>query len=56
MSTPSEQRAHDSGKASEEERRRIFARATPLPPVEETMFDDLTEEQDRIFWETINNA
>lgn len=56
MSTAREQHAHDSGKASEDERQRVFARAKPLPPVEETRFDDLTEEQDRIFWETINNA
>lgn len=56
VSNPSEKPGQVPGKASEDERQRIFARAKPLPPVEETRFEDLTEEQDRIFWETINNA
>lgn len=56
MSKSSENCGQAPGKASEAERERIFAKANPLPPVEETIFDDLTDEQDRIFWETITNA
>ena len=56
MSTPSERHAPTSGTAAEDERKRILASATRLPPIEDTVFDDLTDEQDRVFWETINSA
>jgi hypothetical protein len=34
----------------------ILRRARPLPPIEETVIDDLTEEEGRIFWEAITSA
>ena len=56
VSEPRGDRGQAPARASEAERERILARAKPLPPVEETIFDDLTDEQDRIFWETITSA
>jgi hypothetical protein len=34
----------------------ILRRARPLPPVEETVIEDLTEEEERVFWEAITSA
>lgn len=56
VSTPNEQRAAGPGKAPEDARRAILDRARPLPPVEETMIDDLTDDEARIFLETILEA
>lgn len=56
MSTPNEQRASDPGKAPQDIRRAILDGARPLPPVEETMINDLTDDEARIFFETILDA
>jgi hypothetical protein len=37
-------------------REEILHRARPLPPVEETVIDDLTAEEERVFWEAITSA
>jgi hypothetical protein len=37
-------------------REEVLRRARPLPPVEETVIDDLTEEEERVFWEAITSA
>lgn len=34
----------------------ILRQARPLPPVEETVIDDLTEDEERAFWEAITTA
>ena len=34
----------------------VLQRARPLPPLEESVIEDLTEDEDRIFWETIRTA
>jgi hypothetical protein len=31
-------------------------RARPLPPVEDSVIENLTEDEERIFWETIIHA
>lgn len=34
----------------------VLQRARPLPPLEESVIEDLTEDEDRVFWETIRTA
>jgi hypothetical protein len=34
----------------------ILQRARPLPPVDDTVIEDLTEEEERVFWEAITSA
>ncbi len=44
------------GESLEESVADILAAARPLPPLDEMVIDDLTEEEDRVFLETIFNA
>jgi hypothetical protein len=34
----------------------ILRRAKPLPPLEDSVIEDLTEDEARIFWQTIRSA
>lgn len=56
MSTPSERPAADGDEWPDEPVDKILADARPLPPFEETVIEDLTEEEERIFLETIMKA
>jgi hypothetical protein len=37
-------------------REEVLARAKPLPPREEMLIEDLTEEESEAFWQAINEA
>ncbi len=34
----------------------VLRRARPLPPIEDTLIEGLTDEQEQVFWETITAA
>lgn len=34
----------------------VLRRARPLPPLTESVIEDLTENEERVFWETICSA
>jgi len=55
----SEDDAHGTGSGGttlERGREEVLNAARPLPPDEEALIDDLTEEQDRVFLEAIMSA
>jgi hypothetical protein len=56
MSKPKTEPDESRGASLERSREEILAAARPLPPIEEMLIDDLTDDEDRIFLETIFNA
>jgi len=55
MSQP-EPRPPTKGASLERSKEEVLAAARPLPPIEEMVIEDLTDDEDRIFLETIFNA
>jgi len=56
MSEPDAGRPASRGASLERSRVEALAAARPLPPHEEMLIEDLTDEEDRIFVEAIFNA
>lgn len=44
------------GASLERSKEEVLAAARPLPPIEEMVIEDLTDDEDRIFLEAIFNA
>ena len=56
MSEPGVRRPTSSGESLERSKEEVLAAARPLPPHEEMIIEDLTEDEERIFLDTILNA
>jgi hypothetical protein len=56
MSEPERQQPACKGASLERSREEVLAAARPLPPHEEMLIEDLTDEEDRIFVEAIFDA
>lgn len=56
MSEPQKQAGHSRGATLERTREEILAAAKPLPPAEDMLIEDLTEDEDRLFLDAIFNA
>jgi hypothetical protein len=56
MSEPEAQEPASKGANLERSREEVLAAARPLPPDEEALIEDLTDEEERIFVEAILNA
>jgi hypothetical protein len=56
MSEPEARRPASRGASLERSREEVLAAARPLPPHEEMLIEDLTDEEDRIFVEAIFDA
>ena len=56
MLEPGARKPTSYGKSLERSREEVLAAARPLPPHEEMIIKDLTEDEERIFLDTILNA
>lgn len=56
MSEPNAHADRSSGATLERTREEILAAAKPLPPAEDMVIEDLTEDEDRRFLDAIFNA
>jgi hypothetical protein len=56
MSEPEARDPASKGASLERSREEVLAAARPLPPHEEMLIEDLTDEEERIFLEAIFNA
>ena len=56
MSEPGAQEPASNGATLERSREAVLAAARPLPPAEEMLIEDLTEDEERLFVEAILDA
>lgn len=56
MSGPQAHADDSRGATLERSREKVLAAAKPLPPVEDMLIEDLTDDQDRRFLDAIFNA
>lgn len=56
MSEPESRVPASNGTTLERSREAVLAAARPLPPAEEMLIEDLTDEEERLFVETILDA
>lgn len=56
MSQPEPRQPASKGRSLERSKEEVLAAARPLPPIEEMVIQDLTDDEDRIFLEAIFNA
>ena len=56
MSEPGASEPASNGATLERSREAVLAAARPLPPAEEMLIEDLTDEEERLFVETILDA
>jgi len=56
MSEPETRRPASYGPSLERSREEVLAAARPLPPHEEMIIEDLTEDEERLFLNAILNA
>ena len=54
------QPSHDGGDSTDNplavSRQELLRRARPLPSLRESVIEDLTEEEEQVFWSTITSA
>jgi len=56
MSEPEPRKPASKGASLERSKEEVLAAARPLPPDEDALIEDLTDEEERIFVEAILNA
>ena len=56
MTEPEARRPESRGASRERSRKDVLAAARPLPPDDEVLMDDLTEDEDRLFIAAVLDA